>query len=370
MNPLAEEATALLRSLIQVPSFSREEDQTAAVLQAFFEGKGLRVGRLGNNVWVASSHWQEGRPTLLLNSHHDTVKPGGTWQRDPFTPAVESGKLYGLGSNDAGGPLVALIAAFLHLEQTGKAPVNLLLAATAEEEISGTGGIEMLLPALPPIGAAIVGEPTSVQAAVAERGLLVVDGSVAGQTGHAARDEGINAIYEALPVLERLRTYTFPLVSEHLGGVKLTLTQLQAGSQHNVVPAVCKFVVDVRLPEVYTPAAVLAQLQADFPGVVWVPRSLRLRASAIPTDHPLVEAATRLGLSLYGSPTLSDMALLPFPALKLGPGDSARSHTPDEFIYLSEIEKGIACYIQLIEQLPTQWPKKYGSPPPVASTLR
>lgn len=369
LHELGEQAIALLQALIAQPSFSREEAATAAILAAHLQEAGFTPQRHGNNVWATSPYWGDSQPTLLLLSHHDTVRPGTSWQRQPFEPTIEHGKLYGLGSNDAGGPLVAMLAAFVHAVQQ-HVPVNLVLLAAAEEEISGKGGVEAVLPHLPAIDAALVGEPTELHAATAERGLLVIDAHVLGKTGHAARNEGENALYKALPIIQGLQQHTFSRTSPTLGAVKLSVTQIQAGSQHNVVPDRCSFVIDVRLPEAYTPEEILQELTRHYPAAHFEPRSLRLRPSFIEHTHKLVQACKALGISAFGSPTLSDMALLPMPAIKIGPGSSARSHTPDEYIGLDEIHAGIRTYSALITQFSSLWPPNSGSNSPAPSTLR
>lgn len=341
--------TALLQQLIATPSFSREEGKTADLLADFLREKGVVVTRIGHNVLAQYVHHDPQKPTFALVSHHDTVKPNPAYTRDPFAPTVEDGRLYGLGSNDAGGPLVALLAAFLHFQDKADAAYNLVLVAAAEEEISGKNGVESCLPQLGPLAGAIVGEPTRLQMAVAERGLLVVDCVATGKAGHAARQEGINALYEALPDLLWIRDYRFEKSSPMLGPVTMQATVIQAGSQHNVVPAECTFTLDVRLNELYTHDEVLALLRENLRSRV-EPRGTRLRATRIPDAHPLVQAGRSLGLPSFGSPTLSDKALLPCPALKLGPGDSARSHTADEYIELAEIGAGIETYIALLEK--------------------
>jgi acetylornithine deacetylase len=340
----------LLRNLIATPSFSREEEATATLIEAFLREQGCRPERQGHNVWARSAHWRSDRPTLLLNSHHDTVKPNQGYTRDPFTPTLEGDTLYGLGSNDAGGPLVSLIAAFLTLQDDTELAYNLIVAATAEEEISGPNGVASILDELGPLDCAIVGEPTSLEMAVAERGLMVLDGEVIGQSGHAAREEGVNALYLALEDIQRIRDYRFERTSDLLGPVKASVTQIAAGTQHNVVPDRCTFVVDVRVNELYDNPEVHQLLQDQLAAARLTPRSYRLRSSRIDLDHPLVRAGRALGLPAYGSPTLSDQALLPIPSLKLGPGDSARSHTADEYIRLSEIAAGVETYVQLIRQ--------------------
>jgi acetylornithine deacetylase len=340
----------LLEQLIRTPSYSREEKETADLIATFFTDHGLKANRNKNNVWVRQPHWRAGLPVILLNSHHDTVKPAASWQRDPFVANWEGDQLYGLGSNDAGGPLVSLIAAFLLLKDRQDLPFNLIMAATAEEEISGAGGIASILPQLGPLTGGIVGEPTLGEVAIAERGLIVIDGEAQGVSGHAAREEGTNALYLALDDIARLRAYTFPKVSSLLGGVKVSVTQIGAGSQHNVVPDRCQFMMDVRVNENYSNEEVVALLQGVCQSVL-TPRSLRLQSSGIAVDHPLAKAVAALGLPTYGSPTLSDQALMSFPTIKLGPGDSARSHTADEFIRRTEIIDGINTYLSVLGQL-------------------
>jgi acetylornithine deacetylase len=341
-----QQTISLLQSLISTPSFSREEDKTADIIEGFLQTRGIVTQRQGNNIWAKNAFYAEGSPTILLNSHHDTVKPVKAWTRDPFAADIVDGKLYGLGSNDAGGSLVALIATFCHFFDK-KLPFNLVLLASAEEEISGRGGVEAVLPNLPPIDVGIVGEPTLLQMAIAEKGLMVMDAVAHGKAGHAAREEGINAIYIALQDIEYLRHFQFDKKSNFLGAVKLSITQIEAGTQHNVVPDECRFVVDVRTNECYTNTEVWEILQKNVKSTL-TPRSTRLNSSKIALEHPLVRKGLDLGLTHYGSPTLSDQALMPFPTLKIGVGDSARSHTADEFIYIAEIEKGIELYKQLL----------------------
>ncbi|HMJ68806.1 MAG TPA: M20 family metallo-hydrolase [Cyclobacteriaceae bacterium] len=344
-----QEAIELLAQLISIPSFSREEDKTADAIQDFFKKHNIPTHRHGNNVWAKNLNFKEGLPTLLLNSHHDTVKPNPGYTRDPFKPTIEDGKLYGLGSNDAGGALVSLIATFVRFFPS-KLKYNLVFAASAEEEISGTNGIESIWSQLPKIDCAIVGEPTLTDIAIAEKGLMVLDCISKGKAGHAAREEGVNAIYEALQDIEWFRTHSFPKVSGTLGTVKMSVTMIQAGQAHNQVPPECKFTVDVRVTDAYTLEEILEQVKKNVKCSV-EPRSLRLRPSGIAKDHPLVVSAGKLGRKQYGSPTTSDQALIPAPSIKVGPGDSARSHSADEFIYLNEIEAGIATYVSLIEGL-------------------
>lgn len=349
---LYDDAVSLLRRLIAIPSFSRTEEGTATLLQQWFGNRGIKADRLHHNVYASNLHFDKRKPTLLLNSHHDTVKPAKGYTRDPFDPVIEDGRLYGLGSNDAGASLVSLMAVFCYYYRQENMKYNLILAATAEEEISGTQGIASLLQILGKIDSAIVGEPTLLHMAVAERGLMVIDTVVKGIAGHAARNEGVNAIYEAMKVITVLQQYDFGRVSDFLGKVSLNITSMETENKaHNVVPDNCRFTMDIRLNECYTHEEVLDIIKSLAPDVAFTARSMRLKSSIIPCTHPLVKAGTTLGLNSYGSPTLSDKALMPFPALKLGPGDSARSHTADEFINLSEIRKGIDTYIVLIQQL-------------------
>ncbi len=350
MQQLIQNSIQLLQQLIATPSFSREEADTAVILFDFFEKCHICPYRKGNNVWVKNHHFEEDLPTILLNSHHDTVKPVEDWTRHPFQAKIEDGKLYGLGSNDAGGALVSLIATFLHFNKIDFLPFNLIFAATAEEEISGANGIQSILSNLGNLWAGIVGEPTQMRMAIAEKGLLVIDAEVKGKAGHAARNEGENAIYKAFQDIEWIQNHEFEKQSDLLGSVKMTVTQIHAGTQHNVVPDICKFVIDVRTNEFYNNKVVFETLQQHLRADLKA-RSFRLNSSNIELEHPLVKAGLAIGLEYFGSPTLSDQALMPFPTLKIGPGDSARSHTADEFIYLSEIEDGIKIYIEWLEKL-------------------
>ena len=348
----AEEiAVKLLKQLIAIPSFSKEEDKTADLLQDFLAKQGCIAGRKGNNVWAKNRYYDAAKPAILLNSHHDTVKPNKGYTLDPFAPVITDGKLYGLGSNDAGGALVSLLTVFLHFNKQENLKYNLLFAATAEEEISGKNGVELVLPELGPIEFGIVGEPTQMQMAVAERGLMVLDCTAYGKAGHAARAEGENAIEKAIKDILWFTNYKFPKVSELLGPVKMSVTVIETqNKQHNVVPAQCTFVVDTRVNELYTFEEVLDTIRNNVQCDVQ-PRSIRLRSTSIALDHPLVKAGIKLGRTYYGSPTTSDKALMNFPALKIGPGDSARSHTADEFIYTDEIKEGIELYISLLNQV-------------------
>ncbi len=315
------------------------------------EENGILAERKGNNVYARNFYFDATKPTYLLNSHHDTVKPAKGYTNDPFEAITVDGKLYGLGSNDAGGPLVALMATFLHFYKQENLPFNLIIAATAEEEISGANGISHSWEELGDIDAAIVGEPTLMQMAVAERGLMVVDAIATGVSGHAARNEGVNAVYNALKDIQWIQSFEFEHVSDFLGKVSMNVTVIETDNKaHNVVPDTCKFTIDIRLNELYTHEEVLDILRESLDATI-EPRSTRLRSSIIAMNHPLVEAGKQLGMGSYGSPTLSDKALMPFPALKLGPGDSARSHSADEFIFLDEIKEGIEKYIALLDGL-------------------
>lgn len=348
---LGEEAIELLKKLISIPSYSREEDRTAQALFDFFTAKAVKVERHLNNVYAFNKHYDASKPTILLNSHHDTVKPGSGYTKDPFTAELVDDKLYGLGSNDAGGPLVSLIATFLYFYNRPDLKYNLVLAATAEEEVSGRDGIEALLKQLPAIDCAIVGEPTQMKMAIAEKGLMVLDAKATGKAGHAAREEGVNAIYLAADDIIWFREYRFDKESELLGPVKMTVTSIETPNKaHNVVPGECSFIVDVRINEHYTHEELLAIIRSHVKSEI-TPRSTRLKSSSISTDHPLVKAGITIGLETFGSSTLSDCTLLNVPALKLGPGDSARSHTADEYIYIAEIKKGIEVYAELLNQL-------------------
>lgn len=350
-------AIELLERLIATPSFSQEEGDTARLLDDFFAAHGHTTEALGHNRWLRTAGYDPGRPTVLLNSHHDTVRPVEGWQRDPFQPTREDGRLYGMGSNDAGGALVSLAATFLHFAARDDLPFNLFFLASAEEEISGRGGVEAALPALGPIDLGIVGEPTRMRLATAEKGLMVLDGLARGEAGHAARGEGVNALYRALDDVQKLRDLDLPLRSATLGAVRINVTQIEAGTQHNVVPDRCRFVVDVRTTDRYPNVDALRLLRAAVASEL-TPRSTRLNPSGLPDGHPLRAAAADLGLETFGSATLSDQALMPFPTAKIGPGDSPRSHTADEYIELAEIEAGIDGYIQLIDSLARRWPIK------------
>lgn len=349
-DQLIQEAVILLKKLIATPSFSKEEDGTAEILLSFFQQKGVGTRRTKNNVWAKNRYFDSTKPTLLLNSHHDTVRPNSGYTKDPFLPEVKNGKLYGLGSNDAGGCLVSLIAAFLYFYHTKDLPYNIIFLASAEEENSGLDGVELALLELPKIDFAIVGEPTLMDMAIAEKGLLVLDALVKGKAGHAAREEGENAIYLAMKDIDWFKNYHFSKVSPELGPIKMSVTVIEAGKLHNMVPAECRYVVDIRVTDAYTHEEILEVVNRYTLAEI-KPRSLRMRPSSIPKNHPIVQAGLALGRKTYGSPTTSDQALMPFPSLKMGPGDSARSHSADEFIYLDEIGAGVEGYVGLLEGL-------------------
>lgn len=347
---LYDNAVELLQRLIATPSISRSEGDTATLIEQWLEARGVTAHRHKNNVWAYNLHYDESKPTILLNSHHDTVKPNAAYTRDPFAPTIENGRLYGLGSNDAGASAVGLLATFMHLYADTDLTYNICVAITAEEEVSGRDGIECILDKIGPVEWALVGEPTQMQMAIAERGLLVLDCTAHGKAGHAARAEGDNAIYRAMKDIEWFRTYEFPEVSELFGHIKMSVTQIEAGTQHNVVPAECRFVVDVRVTDRYTNEQVVEHIRQRVSCDV-VPRSLRLKPSYISPSHPVVQAGLSLGLTTFGSPTSSDQMLLSVPSLKMGIGDSARSHSADEYIVLDEIAHGIKTYIEILTKV-------------------
>ncbi|MEO6837998.1 MAG: M20 family metallo-hydrolase [Ginsengibacter sp.] len=341
-------AVNLLKQLIAIPSFSKEENKTADCLENFLQQKKIKTNRYLNNVWATNKNFDDSKPTILLNSHHDTVRPNTGFTFNPFKPVEKDGKLHGLGSNDAGGPLVSLLSTFVYFYETD-IPFNIIFAGTAEEEISGKNGVEILLTQLPKIDCAIVGEPTSLNMAVAEKGLLVLDCIANGKAGHAARNEGLNALYVAMKDINWLSTYKFPKVSSLLGPVHIAVTSVNTENKtHNVVPSECSFLVDIRVNELYSSEEVIDFLKENIVSEIH-PRSIRLKPSFIEENHPLVKAGRKMGIASYGSPTCSDMALMDFPSLKIGPGDSARSHSADEFIFVNEIKEGIKTYIQLLE---------------------
>ena len=351
MKQITEEAIRLLKQLIATPSFSKEENETAEILGAFFDEHSIPYSRVGNNIYAKNKSYDINKESILLNSHHDTVKPNKGYTMDPFTPIEKDGTIFGLGSNDAGGCLVSLIATFLHYYHQDNLKYNVVFAASAEEEISGVNGIELVLPYLGNINFGIVGEPTKLEMAVAERGLMVIDCTAQGRAGHAARNEGENALYKAIDDINWIRNYHFEKVSELLGESRLTVTVIDTDNkQHNVVPSQCKFVIDVRVNELYTFEEILEALKLNLKSQ-FKPRTTRMKSTSIALDHPLVKAGIALGRGYYGSPTTSDKALMPFATLKMGPGDSARSHTADEFIYVDELKDGIDTYIKLLDQL-------------------
>ena len=350
MGNYTNDAVELLMELIAIPSVSRSEDQAADKLSEYLDRWNLPHGREGNNLWVGCQDWDNNRKTVMLNAHIDTVKPTGSWQRDPFRPMLDGDRIYGLGSNDCGGGLVATLQAYRILLNRNR-NFNILWLASAEEEVSGENGLRRVLPLMPPIDVAIVGEPTGMQPATAERGLMVIDGYAHGVSGHAAREEGVNAIYEALDDLVWLRDYHFRKESELLGATKMTVTVVESGTQHNVIPDLLHFVIDVRTNEFYQNEFVFEFLKKKMTKCELQARSFRLHSSSIAADHPLVKRCLERGMKPFGSPTLSDQALMPWPSLKLGPGDSARSHTADEFITIGEIDEAINTYVGLLEGL-------------------
>jgi acetylornithine deacetylase len=345
---LTQEAITLLKSLIETPSLSSEEDKTALLIENWFSQNNIPFKRENNNIWAYNQHFKPSKPTLLLNSHHDTVKPNQGYTHNPFEAIVSEGKLYGLGSNDAGGCLVSLLATFIHFYHEENLSHNIVMVASAEEESSGKNGLNSVLKHLPALDCAIIGEPTLMQLAIAEKGLLVLDIIVKGTASHAAHQNNDNCIYKTLEVIEWFKNYQFDKVSDVLGPVKMTVTQVSAGSQHNVVPAECHLVVDIRVTNRYSNQEILNVVQSSVKAEV-KPRSMYLNASSIPATHGLVQSGIALGRTTYGSPTLSDQSVLSCQSLKLGPGDSLRSHSANEFIYLKEIEEGIDLYIKILK---------------------
>lgn len=346
---MTEQAVELLKSLIRIPSPSREETAAADSLQNYIESCGIETGRKGNNVWCISPAFRVDKPTILLNSHIDTVKPVSSWTLDPYDPVIKDNKLYGLGSNDAGASVVSLLHAFMELSRKEQ-PYNLIFLASCEEEVCGANGIPSALQALPPVSLAVVGEPTGMQPAIAEKGVMVLDVTAHGKAGHAAREEGENAIYKAITDIDWFRTYKFAEVSPLLGAVKMSVTQINAGTQHNVVPDKCTFVVDVRSNELYSNEQIFEIIRQHVTSEV-KPRSFRLGSSRIDPEHPFVKKCVKLGRVPFGSPTLSDQSQMPFPSLKIGPGHSSRSHTADEYILISEIDEAIKLYIEILDGL-------------------
>ena len=347
LNDYVNDAVELLKRLIETPSVRRDETAAANVMASHLERWGLPYGREGNNLWVGCPDWDNNRPTVMLNAHIDTVKPVSTWTRNPYEACVEDDRLYGLGSNDCGGGLVSLLQTYRIMKDRQR-PFNVLWVASAEEEVSGKDGFSRVLPLLPPVNVAIVGEPTGMQPAIAEKGLMVIDGYAHGVSGHAAREEGVNAIYEALDDLVWLRDYRFRKVSPLLGPTKMTVTVVEAGTQHNVVPDKLHFVIDVRTNEYYQNEYLFEFLRKHMKKCELQVRSFRLHSSSFPEDHPLIMRCKAMGKTPFGSPTLSDQALMPFPSFKLGPGQSSRSHSADEFICISEIADAIDTYVRLL----------------------
>ncbi|MDO9039662.1 MAG: M20 family metallo-hydrolase [Lutibacter sp.] len=350
INELTKEALTLLKNLIATQSFSGKENETAQLIMQWFSNHNINFESDKHNVWAKNKYFDASKKTILLNSHHDTVKPNKGYTKDPYNPEVSDGKLYGLGSNDAGGSLVSLLATFTYFYERSDLNYNVVMVASAEEESSGMNGLNSMLQIIPPIDFAIIGEPTLMHLAIAEKGLLVLDCEAKGTSGHAAHGIGDNAIYKAIEDVHWFQNFEFPRESEMLGKVKMTVTQINAGNQHNVIPATCNFVVDVRVTDAYSNQEVLDIVQSKVKCDVKA-RSLRLNSSSIPKDHPIVKAGIKLGRKTYGSPTLSDQAVLSCPSLKLGPGDSFRSHTADEFIYVKEIEEGIDLYVKILSEV-------------------
>ena len=348
ISSLTQEAIVMLQGLVRISSLSKQEEKTGSIIESYLKKYVADVHRLKNNIWAKNKFYQGDKPTILLNSHHDTVPANAGYTRNPLDGVVEEGKLFGLGSNDAGGCLVSLMAVFLYCYNQENLPYNIIFAATAEEEVSGRDGIELLFPQLGKIDLAIVGEPTLMNLAIAEKGLMVVDCIAYGKAGHAAREEGDNAIYKAMTDIEWIRNFQFEKISDLLGPVKMSVTIINAGAQHNMVPEQCSFTIDIRINELYTHQEVFDILTAHLQSEL-KPRSMRIKSSGIAKEHPLVQAGIALGKSIYGSPTTSDQALIDCVSVKLGPGDSARSHSADEFIYVEEIENGIEDYIKLLE---------------------
>lgn len=346
---ITEDAIVLLKQLIAKQSFSREENLTGDILEEFFRERNVPFRRKINNLWARNKHFNAELPTVLLNSHHDTVKPNASWTLNPYEPLIKNGKLYGLGSNDAGGCLVSLLATFYYFYHRIDLKFNVLFVASAEEEISGANGLELLIKEndLHEISFAIVGEPTQMNLAIAEKGLMVVDCVTHGKAGHAAREEGDNAIYKAIKDINWIQNYEFPKVSPVLGKMKMSVTIINAGIQHNVVPDTCKFTIDCRVTEQYTLEETLETITQNISSKIEA-RSIRLKPSSISENHPIVQAGLSIGRTTYGSPTTSDQAVLNCQSLKMGPGHSERSHSADEFIYLSEIEEGIDLYIKML----------------------
>ncbi|HNO47588.1 MAG TPA: M20 family metallo-hydrolase [Chitinophagales bacterium] len=350
MKTIDTKITKLLCDLIETPSLSRNEEDAAIVMRKFLKKEKIPFEIRANNTWAKNKHFNFLKPTILLNSHIDTVKPVSGWTKEPYKAIFESDKLYGLGVNDAGAALVCLLGTFLHFYEQEELNYNFIFAATAEEEISGKNGIELISDIVNSCSLAIVGEPTEMELAVAEKGLMVVDAEVKGKSGHAARNEGVNAIYATLKDLDWIENYQFKKINPYLGPVKCTVTMINAGTQHNVIPDSCKYVIDIRTTPEYSHEQVLEVLGDNLKATI-VARSTRLNPSSINSEHDIVKAANKLGINTFGSATLSDQALIAIPSVKIGPGKSERSHTADEFIYVREIEEGLATYVKLLSQL-------------------
>ncbi len=350
INQLKIQSISLLKNLIATQSFSGEEQDVANLIKEWFSDHSIKYELDKNNVWAKNKYFDAAKKTILLNSHHDTVKPNKNYTKNPFHPEINDGKLYGLGSNDAGGCLVSLLATFTYFYEKADLKYNFVMVASAEEESSGQSGLNSMLKIIPKIDFAIIGEPTLMQLAIAEKGLLVLDCVAKGTAGHAAHGIADNSIYNAIEDIKWIQKFEFLKISETLGKVKMTVTQIEAGNQHNVIPATCNFVVDVRVTDAYSNQEVLDIVKANVKSAVTA-RSLRLNSSSISNNHPIVQAGIKLGRETYGSPTLSDQSVLTCPSLKLGPGDSLRSHTADEFIYIQEIEEGIELYIKILNEI-------------------
>lgn len=347
---MSDEFVDLLKKLIATSSFSKDEDKVATIVRKFLKTKKIPFETRLNNTWTKNKHFNFLKPTILLNSHIDTVKPVNGWNKDPFSATIEEDKLYGLGSNDAGAALITLLATFIHFYEKEDLKYNLIFAATAEEEISGKNGIEKLEELTNNCEFAIVGEPTEMKMAIAEKGLMVLDGEVKGKAGHAARNEGVNAIYLAMVDVQWFQNYQFKKINPVLGPVKMTVSMIQAGLQHNIIPDTCKYTVDIRTIPEYTSEQILEIIQDNVKAEITA-RSTRLQPSQIDKDHLIVKAAEKLGIETFGSATLSDQALLKIPSIKIGPGKSERSHTADEFVYVQELHDGFNTYIKLLEQV-------------------
>jgi acetylornithine deacetylase len=350
ISQLCNDSIGLLKQMIATPSLSGQEESVAGVIREFIKSKSIPFLSLKNNTWCVNNYWDKSKPVILLNSHIDTVKPASGWTYNPFNATVEGEKIIGLGSNDAGAPLVSLLATFIYFFDKENLPFNLIFAATAEEESSGKNGVALMVEEFERVDFAIVGEPTQMNLAIAEKGLIVADCVSRGKAGHAARNEGVNSIYLAIEDIEKIRNYRFDKISPLLGEVKMTVTIIEAGSQHNVIPDECRYVIDIRTNECYSNEEIVSIL-SEIVAAEIKPRSLRLNSSGININHPFVKRAQEMNIECYGSPTLSDQSLMPYQSVKIGPGDSARSHTADEYVFTSEIEQGIAKYIALLEGL-------------------